>query len=233
MVTRVEDNLRQMKANLMNWVLGALRWALFFQAHRDSSWKACPSGSSFRGRAAQCGRPSLTSTVASPLLVRSLGLTPPLLVRFLRLTPPFLVRPRTRLTPPLLVRFLRLTPPFLVRFLRPVSTRRELRGRRNVHCSAMPEAKELVRHRYAAQIDVGKCSTVLVGPHWAVFQTDTPTLKPILEERAGRLSTWLGRSASGMLYFRRIYTDQSHAANATNDDSVAVDHSIDCLRFGK
>lgn len=40
MVTRVEDNLRQMKANLMNWVLGALRWALFFQAHRDSSWKA-------------------------------------------------------------------------------------------------------------------------------------------------------------------------------------------------
>ena len=46
---------------------------------------------------AQCGRPSLTSTVAAALLVRLLGLTPP-----------FFVRPRPRLTSPLLVRFLRL-----------------------------------------------------------------------------------------------------------------------------
>ena len=108
----------------MNWVLGVLRWALFFQAHRDSSLEK-PVRVLVPRAEVQCGRPSLTSTVAAALLVRLLGLTPP-----------FFVRPRPRLTSPLLVRFLRLA-----------FTRRELRWRWNVHCAAVPEAKKLVRLR--------------------------------------------------------------------------------------
>lgn len=37
---RVDDHRRQKKATLTAWVPGALRSALFFQAHRDSSWRS-------------------------------------------------------------------------------------------------------------------------------------------------------------------------------------------------
>ena len=223
----------------MAWVLGVQRWALFIQAHQDSSSRRATQLRFRRffqvSQVSQhaLGRPSLPSPVASPFLVRLLRLTPVLLVRSLRLTPALLVRPRPWLTSPFLVRSLRLRPTLLVRFLRPALTRRKLCRRWYVHRAAVPKANELVRHRCSVQIDTGECSTVLVGPDRTELETHTPTFKPILEEGACGLPARLGRSAPGMLYFRRIYTDQSYSANATNDDGVAVDYPVDRLGFGE